>query len=307
MGVLEHASTGVRYPLASRMLVGRSHSCQLRLSSQQVSGVHAELAWDGERWIVHDLGSRNGTHLDGQRLSPDQRAPLAQGSLVVFGTGDEHFVLVDGAPPGLVAIADDGRLAHAIDGLLSLPSEDEPELTVIEQRDGRWRLETTDAQRSLSDQEPVMAGGTRWLVHLPGAVQRTADGGEEPMAVSNVELEFQVSRDQEHVKMRVHHQGRSIGLRPRAHDFFLLTLARARIDDQRQPGLPSAEHGWVYRQDLERRLQIDRNLLNLWIYRARRQFTDAGVADVGDLVERRLDAEQLRMGVSRLRVVHVLS
>jgi pSer/pThr/pTyr-binding forkhead associated (FHA) protein len=303
MAVLEHALTGVRYPLASRMLVGRSHSCQLRLNSQQVSGVHAELAWDGERWLVHDLGSRNGTHLDGQRLTTEQREPLVQGSEIVFGTGPERFVLIDASPPGLVVVGDDGRVAHATGGLLCLPSEDEPEVTLLEQLDGRWQLETEQGVRLLADQEPISAGGIGWRIHLPSAVQLTDDGGEGPMSVANVTLEFLVSRDEEHVEMRVQHEARSVELKPRAHDFFLLTLARARLADLEQPGLEQAEHGWVYRQDLARRLQIDRNLLNLWIYRARRQFADAGVLDVADLIERRLGAEQLRLGVPRLRVL----
>jgi hypothetical protein len=251
---------------------------------------------------VHDLGSRNGTHLDGQRLTAEQREPLVQGAEIMFGTGTERFVLVDVSPPGLVAIGDDGRVAHAKGGLLCLPSEDEPEVTLLEQLDGQWQLETEQGVRPLVPQEQVFAGGIGWRIYLPEPVQYTAEGSEVPMSVATVLLEFHVSRDEEHVEMRVHHGVQSIELKPRAHDFFLLTLARARMVDQSQPDLAEAEHGWVYRQDLGRQLQVDRNLLNLWIYRARRQFADAGVLDVANLVERRPGAEQLRLGVSRLRV-----
>lgn len=303
MAVLEHAPSGVRHPLVSRTLVGRSRSCELRLASQQVSSVHAELTWDGERWLLHDLGSRNGTHLDGRRLRAEAREPLVAGSEVVFGTGGERFVLVDASPPGLVAIADDGRVVQARAGLLCLPSEDEPEVTLLEHLDGRWRLETEQGARPLAAQEQLTAGGVGWRIHPPGPVQHTDEGGEAPMSVAVILLELQVSRDEEHVVMRVHHEGRSIELRPRAHDFFLLTLARARLADQAEPGLAEAEHGWVYRQDLARSLQVDRNLLNLWIYRARRQLADAGVLEVGSLIERRTSAEQLRLGIARLRVL----
>jgi hypothetical protein len=284
------------------MLVGRSHACQLRLDSQQVSGVHAELAWDGERWLVRDLGSHNGTHVDGQRLSHDQRQPLVEGSQIVFGTSKESFALVDASPPRLVASSDDGRLAHAEGGLLCLPSEDDPRVTLLEQLDGQWVLETEDDVRPLANQEQVTVGGVGWRIHFPGPVQHTADVGDGPMTLDDIELEFLVSRDEEHVEMRVVRGTGSIMLRSRAHDFFLLTLARARMVDQREPGLEPAEHGWVYRQDLAHQLQIDRNLLNLWIYRARRQFAEAGVIDVARLVERRLGTEQLRLGVPQLRV-----
>lgn len=302
MATLEQASTGVRYPLASRMLVGRSHACHLRVESRQVSGVHAELAWDGERWVVHDLGSRNGTHVDGQRLAPEQRLPLSQGARLTFGTAGESFVLVDASPPRLLAIGDDGRMAHAEAGLLCLPSEDEPAVTLLEQPDGRWLLETEDEVRPLAHEERITAGGSGWRILLPGAVQYT-DDATVPLTLASVLLEASVSRDEEHVELRMIQGPRVVPLRSRAHDFFLLTLARARLADQQQPGLAEAEHGWVYRETLASRLHVDRNLLNLWIYRARRQFAEAGLVDVTKLVERRPKAEQLRLGAPHLRVV----
>jgi hypothetical protein len=303
MAVLEHVGTGIRYPLASRMLVGRSHACHLRVESRQVSGVHAELAWDGERWSVHDLGSRNGTHVDGQRLPPEQRRPLPQGAQLTFGTAGESFVLVDASPPRLLALGDDGRTVHAEAGLLCLPSEDEPAVTLLEQPDGRWLLETEDDVRPLAHEERIVIGGRGWRVLLPGAVQHTDDAEAPPLTLTDIVLELAVSRDEEHVQARMIQGSRVVPLRPRAHDFFLVTLARARLADQRQPALPEAEHGWVYRETLARRLRVDRNLLNLWIYRARRQFAEAGLVDVTRLVERRLTTEQLRIGAPHLRVV----
>lgn len=300
--MLEHASTKARYQLVARTIVGRSRACALLLASQQVSSLHAELAWDGERWLLRDLGSRNGTQLDGRRLGPDERAPLVEGSQVAFGTDAERFVLAEASPPGLVALADDGRAVQAVGGLLCLPSEDEPAVTLLEQLDGGWCLETEQGLLPLADQQHVEAGGVGWRIHLPGPMQHTADEGELPMSVGAIALEIEVSLDEEHIAMRVHHAGRSLALRPRAHDSFLLALARARLADQAQAELAQAEHGWVYRQDLARSLRIDRNLLNLWIYRARRQFSDAGVTEVGRLVERRPSAEQLRLGIAALRL-----
>ena len=298
---LEHAVTGVRHPLLARTLVGRSHSCQLRLSRSQVSGIHAEVAWDGERWVVRDLGSRNGTTLDGRLLTAEQRPALTTGAQLAFGTDDERFVLVDASPPGLAAVGADGTILSAEAGLLVLPSEDRPEVTLIEQRDVGWQVETAEGTRPLVDQERVEAGGVQWQLHLPGAVQHTDDAADAPLSVDEITLEFRVSRDEEHVEMKVSQGPRIVTLKPRAHDFFLLTLARARIADQQQPDLEEPEHGWVYRQDLARQLKVDRTLINLWVYRARRQFTQAGVTDVAQLIERRQSSEQLRLGIARLR------
>jgi len=202
----------------------------------------------------------------------------------------------------LVAIDDEGVVMSARAGLLCLPSEEDPEITLLEQLDGSWRMETERGVQVLAHQERISAGGSHWCIHLPGAVQHTDADRDTPMNVSTIALDFSVSRDEEHVQMHVRHGAKSVDLRPRAHDFFLLTLARARLGDREQPGLEEMEHGWVYRQDLCHRLRVERNLLNLWIYRARRQFADAGVLDVAHLIECRQGAEQLRLGVPRLRI-----
>ncbi|NCQ36272.1 FHA domain-containing protein, partial [bacterium] len=46
-------------------LVGRAPQSSVRLTDPQVSGRHARLRVDGSRLFVSDLGSLNGTELDG--------------------------------------------------------------------------------------------------------------------------------------------------------------------------------------------------------------------------------------------------
>ncbi len=301
MAALEHVVTRVRFPLAARTLVGRSHACQLRLSPSKVSGVHAELTWDGERWLVHDLGSRNGTLLDGQRLAPEQHEPLVEGSRIAFGTDDEQYVLVDVSPPSLVAIAEDGTGVGAVGGLLCLPSDESPEVSLCEQRDGGWQLETEQGPRAVTDAERIVVGAMSWRLYLPGSIQHT-DIGDVPLSVDTLTLHFIVSHDQQHVQVRVEHQEQMIDLPPRAHDHFLLALARARSADEARAQLEPSDQGWVYRRELVQQLGADRHRINLWVHRARRQFADVGVLDVARLVERRRGAEQLRLGISRIRI-----
>lgn len=50
-----------------------------------VSRVHAALRREKERWVVVDLGSTNGTRLNGTRLAPQQPAPLADGDEIRLG------------------------------------------------------------------------------------------------------------------------------------------------------------------------------------------------------------------------------
>jgi anti-anti-sigma regulatory factor len=52
----------------SRFTIGRDANCQLRLSSAQVSKQHAVLELRGDRLFLRDLGSTNGTTVNGLRL-----------------------------------------------------------------------------------------------------------------------------------------------------------------------------------------------------------------------------------------------
>lgn len=42
-------------------VIGRDESCQIRLATNEVSRQHCRLMCDGDRVVVYDLGSRNGT------------------------------------------------------------------------------------------------------------------------------------------------------------------------------------------------------------------------------------------------------
>lgn len=48
--------------------IGRDHACDIELADGRVSRVHAALWAEGGRWHVRDLGSSNGTWLDGEQV-----------------------------------------------------------------------------------------------------------------------------------------------------------------------------------------------------------------------------------------------
>ena len=49
-------------------IMGRQESCDLTISDANISRQHAELFWDGEGWSIRDLGSTNGTKVNGHRV-----------------------------------------------------------------------------------------------------------------------------------------------------------------------------------------------------------------------------------------------
>jgi pSer/pThr/pTyr-binding forkhead associated (FHA) protein len=53
----------------SPFVIGRDITSDIRLSDERVSRTHAALWAEGGRWRVRDLGSVNGTWLDGKRVS----------------------------------------------------------------------------------------------------------------------------------------------------------------------------------------------------------------------------------------------
>lgn len=74
----------------SGFLIGRSFDCQVRLSSTRVSRHHAEVFIDEDSWFLRDLGSANGTWLNGERVVT---APLRQDNQVQCGKEGPTVVL----------------------------------------------------------------------------------------------------------------------------------------------------------------------------------------------------------------------
>jgi hypothetical protein len=72
---LQAAWRGPRMPVlalpSKSMSIGRSPDCDCLLSEPSVSRHHAQLRRDGERWLLRDLGSRNGTRLNGARVTEE--------------------------------------------------------------------------------------------------------------------------------------------------------------------------------------------------------------------------------------------
>ncbi len=70
--------TGQRWTVQSdEMLIGRGGDCDIILPERQVSRHHARIRRDDGAYVLQDLGSKNGTHLNGQQI--ERSAPLQDG------------------------------------------------------------------------------------------------------------------------------------------------------------------------------------------------------------------------------------
>src|SRR5690606_34817066 len=84
---------GRTYPLAiGSTVVGRGDQANLRLPDVGISRRHARLDFDGAQVVLTDLGSTNGTMVNGQRVSA---VALNPGDMIQLGTTTLTF-RVDG-------------------------------------------------------------------------------------------------------------------------------------------------------------------------------------------------------------------
>jgi hypothetical protein len=67
---------------AGRVLLGRSSACELVFADDTVSRRHAELRVVDGRWMLRDLGSSNGTWVNGRRV---MEVEVVAGDEIVLG------------------------------------------------------------------------------------------------------------------------------------------------------------------------------------------------------------------------------
>lgn len=69
----------------ARIVLGRAPSADVRIPSPTVSESHASVQLRGIDWMLTDLGSRNGTKHNGQRLPAERTRKLQDGDLIEIG------------------------------------------------------------------------------------------------------------------------------------------------------------------------------------------------------------------------------
>ena len=97
--------------LKTLLVIGRKESCNIVLRFPNVSGEHCKLSLINGRWFVQDLGSRNGTKVDGHavresRIEPGSRLSVAGHEYeMAYVPNGEQAETLDRDPPALEAPA----------------------------------------------------------------------------------------------------------------------------------------------------------------------------------------------------------
>jgi predicted component of type VI protein secretion system len=90
------------------LTIGRDTSNPVCVPEQAVSREHARIAFDGTRWLLRDLGSRNGTMVDGQYIHEVELQSLHE-----IRVGDAIFKFVESGA--------ERYLHYRLDGAMTAP------------------------------------------------------------------------------------------------------------------------------------------------------------------------------------------
>jgi Domain of unknown function (DUF4388)/FHA domain len=103
------------------LLIGRQPDADLVIADELISRHHARLAFEGDALVVEDLGSTNGTYLNGARVT---RGRVVQGDRLLLG-GSLIKVVAGDQPAPATAPAAPERPARAMQGRLEdVPLQD---------------------------------------------------------------------------------------------------------------------------------------------------------------------------------------
>jgi hypothetical protein len=255
--------------LPATALIGRDERCDVVLASEHSSARHAEIRWRANGWDVRDLGSRNGTSLDGVRLEPGVLVPLAAGAVLQFAVPEEQWrVEAMFTPETCLFDPATGARELPVDGRLGALSFD------LDQ--GAWLLDGEPVSHGarIGERRAFFPVWDRSVTTLPKAVE-----------LGTARVRIVASRDLARIDLHVEGPTERVSLLERAWSIALYVLALERVAD------PAG--GWVEVERLARRSGLDRKVLDVYLLRARDALVKAGVGGGEGIVEVRRGARRL--------------
>lgn len=298
---------GVRFMLGTTVRVGRSSENELALSDASVSQFHAVLRWVVPgKWELCDLGSRNGTFLDGERLASGERRELERGAVLRFGNEDEWALEDDGRPFPEVRDLVSGARISGTKHLVTIEGPGGTTADILEDGPGQWQLELDGVVTDVAHDQVITVDGRPYRLGLPLPAPETEEARLIPTRVAaplhRTSLTFLVSSDLETIRLSVTWDGGEWSSE-RAYNRALLALAEARLRDDAAARLAAHDRGWLYGDELCSLADYESvNRLNVEIHRARVDLARQGIPGAPAIVQRRRGTGQLRLGTSDVEV-----
>ncbi len=107
----KQSAQGFQLPPGAPLVVGRAIGCDIPVVDQTVSRRHAEITLDANGVRVRDMGSSNGTFVNGARIAS---SPIAVGDVIAFGAMAFRLVHTDPPAAADTPLADDVSTATAV-------------------------------------------------------------------------------------------------------------------------------------------------------------------------------------------------
>jgi pSer/pThr/pTyr-binding forkhead associated (FHA) protein len=305
MGRLRQRGASGFHELRAQTLVGRGPDASIRLKPLYVSSQHASLRWtQNGYWELRDLQSKNGTYLNGVRVSPGVSTKLALGAELGFGSVAEVYDLDDVAPPRAMLVALGADLPPILLNaeLIALPSQEQPEVSLFRTPGGQWQIESRERTGALADGELIRLGSREWRCCLPTMADETEALGHAVSlsTLADVKLQLSVSRDEEKVELSLRANGQDVRLGVKACYYLLLTLARCRIHRDLPASADVQSDGWIGVPSLLELLRISEQRMNVDIFRIRQELKSAGVVDAPAIIERDVQRKLVRLGLENV-------
>ncbi len=173
-------------PQERKFLIGRASDCTLRAGSEAISRHHCLVTRVDGAVAVRDLGSRNGTHVNGEKIAAE--TPLNHGDLLRVGPLEFRFeapqpVAVVAAPaaPVETAAAPAAHRRPKVTGVADVVARsaaaEKPES--LEEDISRWLLEPMAPGTSMKETMSFRMDETRAVQQLSGEVEPVVEAEAE--------------------------------------------------------------------------------------------------------------------------------
>lgn len=273
--------------LSARTSVGRAPGSVLFLPDPRVSSSHASLIMDASGWRLTDLDSRNGTWVNGRRVTGFSPRNLERGATLQFGGEDAPRWTFDPNPEWRIFAnrlgSDEQRAGQG--NLLTLPDDDGP--WSVMSVDARWVLEREGVETPVVDGQ-IIDAPDRWQLVLSPAGSTV--GPAQSWSVRRARFSFSADPTERFVSLRVEQDGMALDLGESQRWRVLLFLAQEYVYDHGKQ-----ERGWVENERAAALTDKGGTALSVTVTRIRQALCKAGFPDGSDIIRARPGS--LRLGV----------
>ncbi|MBQ4835381.1 MULTISPECIES: FHA domain-containing protein [Pseudoalteromonas] len=247
------------------------------LDKPGISRHHAIIEYTNDNWLIRDV-STNGIWINDRKIDKNLPYQLSENDKIDFAAPGQNSFVVGSLNANCQYFVSQNNRNHVIEieNQMLLPNEEEAtHIVYYDNLLNYWFLEdlNTSDRQALIDGGITNLFGEQWLFYCAGISTMTKHLEQQP-AVKSLALSFAVSLDEEKTELSLHIEGEEFSLGSRSHHYLLLLLARLRIEDK-QSGVDPEYQGWIYREDLAKKLGIQMNHMNIMVHRARKQLSEA--------------------------------